>query len=61
MDVVFVLCSSELRLFGIRALERWQSQLFEMVQQKNLRGFGQPPAVVHFSSTANDPLVQAVT
>lgn len=36
--MVFVLCSTKLRLFGILTLERWQAQLFEVVMQQDLRG-----------------------
>ena len=29
LDVIFVLCSTELRLFYVLSLERWQAQLFK--------------------------------
>lgn len=35
--MILVLGCTELRLFDILALERWQTQLFEVVVQKDLR------------------------
>ena len=37
--MIFVLSSTELRLFGIFPLEGWQAQFFEMVLRKDLRRF----------------------